>query len=577
MSKHIGTKIFAFLALIIVLQIAFIILAMSGLSKISANNKKTMDIFVEMNVKKGEVGKGISDVRMVGELIVLLNDPVKVQSYAEDLDSEIEILLTAMETVQSLAGQAGDPVLSEDIAKLRASVDESIEIIRKAREIKLGGDQDASYAYLDDNLLPVLADITELQTSCSEEIELKMEEARETLLFTISSVQIFMLVVAVAIVIIIILTVFVITKTVAKPARYASTQMNNIIGKISREEGDLTERIEVKTKDEIGQLAGGINDFLEQLQGIMQKLKGQSQSMLQCAQTTMSRVSESNDNASNVSAAMEELAASMEEVAATIADIATASEEMLSSVQSMNGQAEEGANLVQEIKQRAEEINENTVQSKHTIDNMVKEIRETLESAVEESRSVDKINELTDEILNISSQTNLLALNASIEAARAGEAGKGFAVVADEIRMLAENSKNTANNIQEISQLVTAAVAKLARNAESMLQFIDQKVLTDYDGFVGVAKQYYDDADNMNHILSDFSMYTADIEDTMKNVNEGINGISTTVDESAKGVASAAENAGLLVDAISQIQEEAQNSENISVQLSQEVKRFKNV
>ncbi len=577
MSKHIGTKIFAFLALIIVLQIAFIILAMSGLSKISANNKKTMDIFVEMNVKKGEVGKGISDVRMVGELIVILDDPVKVQTYAEELDSEIEILLTAMETVQSLAGQAGDPVLSEDIAKLRASVDESIEIIRKAREIKLGGDKDASYAYLDDNLLPVLADITELQTSCSEEIELKMEEARETLLFTISSVQIFMLVVAVAIVIIIILTVFVITKTVAKPARYASTQMNNIIGKISREEGDLTERIEVKTKDEIGQLAGGINDFLEQLQGIMQKLKGQSQSMLQCAQTTMSRVSESNDNASNVSAAMEELAASMEEVAATIADIATASEEMLSSVQSMNGQAEEGANLVQEIKQRAEEINENTVQSKHTIDNMVKEIRETLESAVEESRSVDKINELTDEILNISSQTNLLALNASIEAARAGEAGKGFAVVADEIRMLAENSKNTANNIQEISQLVTAAVAKLARNAESMLQFIDQKVLTDYDGFVGVAKQYYDDADNMNHILSDFSMYTADIEDTMKNVNEGINGISTTVDESAKGVASAAENAGLLVDAISQIQEEAQNSENISVQLSQEVKRFKNV
>ncbi len=577
MSKHIGTKIFAFLALIIVLQIAFIILAMSGLSKISANNKKTMDIFVEMNVKKGEVGKGISDVRMVGELIVILDDPVKVQTYAEELDSEIEILLTAMETVQSLAGQAGDPVLSEDIAKLRASVDESIEIIREAREIKLGGDKDASYAYLDDNLLPVLADITELQTSCSEEIELKMEEARQTLLFTISSVQIFMLVVAVAIVIIIILTVFVITKTVAKPARYASTQMNNIIGKISREEGDLTERIEVKTKDEIGQLAGGINDFLEQLQGIMQKLKGQSQSMLQCAQTTMSRVSESNDNASNVSAAMEELAASMEEVAATIADIATASEEMLSSVQSMNGQAEEGANLVQEIKQRAEEINENTVQSKHTIDNMVKEIRETLESAVEESRSVDKINELTDEILNISSQTNLLALNASIEAARAGEAGKGFAVVADEIRMLAENSKNTANNIQEISQLVTAAVAKLARNAESMLQFIDQKVLTDYDGFVGVAKQYYDDADNMNHILSDFSMYTADIEDTMKNVNEGINGISTTVDESAKGVASAAENAGLLVDAISQIQEEAQNSENISVQLSQEVKRFKNV
>lgn len=576
MNKHIGTKIFSFLLVIIVLQVVFIIMAFSGLSKIKTTNERTMDIFVEMDVMKGDIAEKVTNLRLLADMVVLLPDRDRAASFNEDLDEAIPALQQRLADMQEVSDKAGDAQLSNAFASYRATVEEFISSIPKACELAMGGDSDAGYEVIE-GLVPTITKFTELGAECEELIEAHKKNAEEQLIMNITAVQIFMVVVAIAICLIIVITILVITKTVANPARHASKQMNNIIGKISREEGDLTERIEINTKDEIGQLAGGVNQFIAQLQEIMRTLKEESQIMMETAEMTMGHVSESNDNASNVSAAMEELAASMEEVAATIADIATASQEMLHSVQTMNGQAEDGANLVQEIKQRAEEINENTVQSKHTIDNMIREIRGTLEGAVEESRSVDKINELTDEILNISSQTNLLALNASIEAARAGEAGKGFAVVADEIRVLADNSRNTANNIQEISQMVTAAVEKLAKNAESMLQFIDQKVLSDYDGFVGVAKQYYDDADNMNQILNDFSMYTSDIEDTMRNMNDGINGISTTVDESAKGVASAAENAGYLVDAISQIQEEAQTSQEISGQLSREVKRFKNV
>lgn len=279
----------------------------------------------------------------------------------------------------------------------------------------------------------------------------------------------------------------------------------------------------------------------------------------------------------NISEAGTQVTISSSQVASASQALAQGSTEQASAIQEITASIDE---IADKTKQNADQANSAASLVVRAIDdvkkgnNQMEEMMIAMKDINKASESISKIIQVIDDI---AFQTNILALNAAVEAARAGEAGKGFAVVADEIRMLAENSKNTANNIQEISQLVTAAVAKLARNAESMLQFIDQKVLTDYDGFVGVAKQYYDDADNMNHILSDFSMYTADIEDTMKNVNEGINGISTTVDESAKGVASAAENAGLLVDAISQIQEEAQNSENISVQLSQEVKRFKNV
>lgn len=580
MNKHIGTKIFSFLFVIVALQLIFIVMAFSGLAKIRASNDKTMDIYVEMDVLKGDIIRDVTNLRLVADMVVLLQDRDRAVTFSDEMDDDIVILNGKLDQMEALSQASGEQTLIDTFAAYRSAVEEFCDRIPEARDIAMAEDsqkaRDEAYAVIEE-LVPTINKINELTEQCEAAIAADVANAKETMLFTINSVQIFMVVVAIAIIVIIIITILIIARTVSAPARHASSRMNTIIDKISREEGDLTERIDVTTRDEIGQLAGGINQFMEQLQNIMKTLKEQSQTMLETAGMTMDHVNESNDNASNVSAAMEELAASMEEVAATIADIATASEEMLASVQSMNGQAEEGAGLVLEIKQRAQEINENTVESKRTIDNMITEIRGTLEGAVEESRSVDKINELTDEILNISSQTNLLALNASIEAARAGEAGKGFAVVADEIRVLAENSKNTANNIQEISQMVTAAVAKLARNAESMLQFIDQKVLSDYDGFVGVAKQYYNDADNMNQILSDFSMYTSDIEDTMKNVNEGINGISTTVDESAKGVASAAENAGQLVDAISQIQEEAQMSQDISNQLSREVKRFKNV
>lgn len=207
----------------------------------------------------------------------------------------------------------------------------------------------------------------------------------------------------------------------------------------------------------------------------------------------------------------------------------------------------------------------------------MQDIRNALEAAVAESRSVEQINELTGEILNITDQTNLLALNASIEAARAGEAGKGFAVVADEIRVLADNSRDTANNIQSISNQVTGAVEQLAKNAENMLHFIDKKIMKDYDDFVGVAGQYEKDADNVNDILTNFARNTGDINETIQTMNEGINNIAIAVDESARAVTSVAENAVNLVESITQIKKETENNQDISSKLSDEVNRFKNV
>lgn len=289
------------------------------------------------------------------------------------------------------------------------------------------------------------------------------------------------------------------------------------------------------------------------------------------------RVYSSNEDVTNVSASMEELAASMEEVSATLEQIAEGSGGVYAKVKSMAEGAENGSELVEQIKNRDQDVRKRTVENKMAVNKMLVDIRNTLEEAVTESRSVERINELTGEILDITSQTNLLALNASIEAARAGDAGKGFAVVADEIRVLADNSRDTANNIQDISRMVTGAVEKLAGNAESMLKFIDESVLKDYDKFVELANYYQKDAESVNDLVTEFADRTAETEEIMERINTGINNISVTVDESARGVTNAAESAGSLVESMAHIKQEAENNQTISEELRDEVERSKKV
>ncbi|MEG1291112.1 MAG: methyl-accepting chemotaxis protein, partial [Lachnospiraceae bacterium] len=388
---------------------------------------------------------------------------------------------------------------------------------------------------------------------------------------------IFEAIVSVVYLMILLISVWVVNRTIAKPAKNASLHINRMIHDIENGEGDLTERISVRTKDEVGQLTVGVNSFVEQLQNIMQKIKKESANIMGSVENMKDKVEVSKENAGDVSATMEELAAGMEEVSATLEQIATGSRTIFEEMKAMSGRTGEGAQLVDGIKDQAEKVRRSTTESKQNADNMVNEIRVLLETSVEDSRSVEKINELTGDILDISSQTNLLALNASIEAARAGEAGKGFAVVAEEIRILADNSRVTANNIQDISKMVTDAVEKLAKNAEDMLKFIDSKVMKDYDEFVEIADRYYVDAGSINNIISEISGSTAEMEQTMNYINTGINDISTTVEESARGITSVAESAGGLVDAITQIKTEADHNHTISQQLQSEVKKFKNV
>ena len=369
--------------------------------------------------------------------------------------------------------------------------------------------------------------------------------------------------------------IFITQTFISSPAKSAGKQLKVILDKLNNDEGDLTQRIDTKSNDEIGELVRGVNGLLDKLQSTMGILKTETLNMNNSVNRITESIVDSNENAIGVSAAMEELSASMEEVSATLTHVNNDVQDVLDVSKDMNSQAKQGADFITDVKKKAQEIKEDTVQSKNSTVTMIHDIRMLLEVAIKNSKNVNKINELTNEILNISSQTNLLALNASIEAARAGEAGRGFAVVADEIGKLASNSAETANNIQSISVMVTQAVEELSKNADEMLQFIDERVLVDYDKFVDVATQYHDDADDINQTLQHFYNNTRQLEDTMERMTNSIDGIATAVNESAEGVTVAAQNTGHLVAALGGIETEANANKGISELLSGEVSKFK--
>lgn len=393
----------------------------------------------------------------------------------------------------------------------------------------------------------------------------------------VTGTEAFNLILIGAILILMVVTIITVKRTIANPAKDATVHLSEIVGKMENNRGDLTERIQTKSTDEIGQLVQGVNVFLDQLQKMMKRVTDVSADIMNSVDVVNGQVDESTQNAMNVSAVTEELSAGMEEIAATLDQIAKGSDNVLLKIQGMNERAKEASNNTSEIRNRALSLKTQTEKSKETAAAMFSNVGTSLEEAVAESRSVEQINSLTEDILDIASQTNLLALNASIEAARAGEAGKGFAVVADEIRVLADNSRETASSIQSISEQVTTAVNKLTEAASRLLEFVNADVVDDYNSFEKIVAQYESDANVMDDVFREFAENASEMESTIKNMNEGMKDISLTVDESAKGVAGAAEDATQLVGAISNIQRQVEKNQAISAELDGEVKRFERV
>ena len=366
------------------------------------------------------------------------------------------------------------------------------------------------------------------------------------------------------------------TRKVVNPIVKTNKELKEISALINDNNGDLTKRVNVKSSDEIGQLAQGINQFLDILQNTIGKIVEGSKNLDNMINSVGENVTVSNDNAQDVSSAMEELSATMQEIAATIQTVNDNTESVGKNVVDIADKTGEINDYSQDMRERADSLAKSADENKRTTDEMIGNIVGTLKKAIEDSKSVERVNELTGEILNISSQTNLLALNASIEAARAGAAGKGFAVVADEIRQLADSSRDTANNIQAINEHVTSAVYQLIDNSNKIIKYIEETILADYDSFVQAGAQYNEDACYISETMQEFAEKTEKLKELMKNTVESIEGISSGVEQSANAVTSSAVSTSQLVEQMNSIDKEMSESRNTVGELKAQTDVFKN-
>ncbi|MDY6323663.1 MAG: methyl-accepting chemotaxis protein [Catonella sp.] len=363
-------------------------------------------------------------------------------------------------------------------------------------------------------------------------------------------------------------------KNVVLKIKSISDEVNNIISGIKEGKGDLTKRITVDTKSELIYIKNGMNDFLGTLQNIMRNVKSGADTLSDSTESVLNEVRDANDSITNTSAALEELSAGMDTVSENVNVIKSNVDDVRSAAHDIYDEAENGTKTANDIKAEADELKKHVSVKKKDAGVKMDELSGVLAQSVKDSEKVSEISKLTDVILEIAGQTNLLALNASIEAARAGEAGKGFAVVATEISKLAEDSRKTAADIQNISTEVTAAVNSLADNANAVLDFINNTVIPDYDDFEATGGKYEETADTMNSMLSTFNEKASNLDEIMSGMVKSVEMIVTSIDESTKAIAMSAENSTEMVDSIHEINDSMDKNEKVTGQLMNTVAKF---
>lgn len=373
----------------------------------------------------------------------------------------------------------------------------------------------------------------------------------------------------------VLVTIVVAFLCVVKPLREVKRQLNILIGRIENNEGDLSQRIHTKKEDEIGSLVQGINLFLGQLQTIMTQIKGHSGSLDSASRNIMLKVSDSTKNTEDISTEAMNICTEIQTLADNVSGIAYEMQNLVDKSNHMSEIAISGKDYSAEMRERANTIKNMANSIKAESENITSSLKSDLRTSVENSKTVNAIQDLTDEILSIASQTNLLALNASIEAARAGDAGKGFAVVADEIRQLADNSRNTANNIQQISNDVTSAVESLAAASDKLMQFVTTRVVENYTRFVDSSEEYLKDADNVGSTMAAFDKNAKDLVASMQEMNKIMGGISENIGEERVRVESLTETIHGVASNMTEIQDYTSANDEVSNDLKKEIMKFK--
>lgn len=329
-----------------------------------------------------------------------------------------------------------------------------------------------------------------------------------------------------------------------------------------------------KRKDETGVMAGAVSDMRKVFRELVGDITDAEAVILSDMDKLDTIMQTNSEIAEDNSATTQEMAAGMEETTASTSLINGNISGIKQSTEDIRKLSKEGQDTSDEVKGRADRLQSTTVASSNKALAIYEEMKEKTQEAIKRSQAVEQINSLTENIKQISSQTNLLALNANIEAARAGEAGRGFAVVATEIGNLSNQTFETVNGINEIVEEVNAAVANMTECIRTIMDFLENTVVLDYNSFREIGEDYRTDANTFAEAMGRIYGEITDLDEKISDIAQTIENVNETISQSAEGVSLIAEKSSDAAAKTAQGYDLLNESRNSMQRLREIIERF---
>ena len=572
-KSYISTK---FIILIPVFILGFVsvvsnILAVTNIRRVNANATQIANGYMNCISELGDIQKETLLIHRLGLSHIVATDLNTMISLVETIRSEQETLETYLDDFQEYVTDDNKAEYDELVSNYEGMKYELANLMAYSAN----NDNEAAYALANGKIADYSSAMQEsiaaIRTNVSENADVAKEQLAAVYRTSIAASTASIIISAAAL----LATLICVFQLVIIPLLKTQKEITDIIEDIDKREGDLTRRVSVHANQEVAAVGNGINVFMDKLQDIFKVIVNNSTRMESVVGEVRDSVVTSNGSVSDLSALTEELSATMEEMSANASLINTNTESVKQEVDQIAERTSEINAYTREMKEHADSMEASARENMESTGAKVNEILTVLNQAIEDSKSVNQVNSLTDDILNIASQTNLLALNASIEAARAGEAGRGFSVVATEISQLAAASQEAANRIQQINRVVTEAVGNLTEHSNGLVQYMNDSILPEFEAFVDAGSAYREKATHIETSMGDFTEKTDVLKKTMAEIADSINTIAHAIEEGVKGVSSAADSTQVLVGDMEDITRHMDENQHIAADLKRETEVFK--
>ncbi len=572
-KKRISTKLILLFP-VFILGIVCILSSLIAVRNIQGVNAKA-------NVITDKYMMGITELAKIQEETNNIHKMALSHVLATDLESMISLVDGIKEQEDVLEGYLEDysPYVTESMAGDYESIFANFEGLKweiaNLMAYSANNNNEGAYALANGAIADYANAMQKSIDNMTENMQAQAQESKiqqnATYLQALSFGAVFVVVSVIAL----LFTLLSVFQLVIRPLGRTRNEINGIIADIDRREGDLTRRVTIGSNREIAEVGSGINVFMEKLQDIFKVITDNSQKMERLVNEVRDSVLTSNGSVSDLSAVTEELSAAMAEMSDSASVINTNADAVKKEVDAMAAQTMEIRQYTTEMKDHADSMESAAHANMESTERKVNEILGVLEQSIEESKSVNQVNNLTNDILNIASQTNLLSLNASIEAARAGEAGRGFAVVASEISQLATASQSAANRIQSINNGVIHAVNHLVENANDLVEYMNASILPEFKNFVTGGSEYRSKANYIENVMCDFSARMDGLQGTIGEIADSIGLITNAIEDGVGGVSNAADSTQVLLTDMESIAQHMDENQAIAVNLKRETEIFR--